>query len=287
MSLPLIVIVGETASGKSKAAQLIAKKFNGEIISADSWTVYKEFDIGTAKPSIKDRQEVAHHLLDVADPKVGFSAAIFKILAVNSINDILTRNKLPILVGGTGLYIDSVIYDYDFLPPGYIGQRQELEKHTIDELIDIISYLNYSTEAIDLRNKRRLIRLIEAGGLRPVKKNIRPNTYILGIKLAREELEKRIENRVKTMIKKGLVQEVTFLANKYGWDIEPMKGIGYREFKPYLNGSQKLNQVSEQIMHSSLLLAKKQRTWFKRNKYIQWFSDPNKLVEEVTTLLNK
>src|SRR5579884_573827 len=112
---PLVVIVGETASGKSSLGMALAERFNGEIICADSWTVYREFDIGTAKPTLQDQELIRHHLLDVADPKVGFNAVLFQRLAKNAIADIAARQKLPIMVGGTGLYIDSVLYDYSFL----------------------------------------------------------------------------------------------------------------------------------------------------------------------------
>jgi len=284
---PLIVITGETASGKSASALELAQKFNGEIVCADSWTVYKGFDIGTAKPTTAERQKVPHHLLDIADPLKGFSAAEFKRRASKVIDEISERGKLPILVGGTGLYIDSIIYDYGFLPAGLPGEREELEKLSVEELIELVKERGISVEGIDIRNKRRLIRLLEVDGRRPTKQNLRPNTLIVGLSVSKEKLETRISNRVDKMMDQGLESEVEALAKLYGWQIEPMKGIGYREFKNYFDGIETLAEIRERITRSSMQLAKKQRTWFKRNKYIQWHDNTSQIVANVTTFLNK
>lgn len=284
---PLIVIVGQTASGKSDLTIQIAQKFNGEIIAADSWTVYKGFDIGTAKPSLADQKLIKHHLIDVAVPKVGFSAAEFKRLATGVIADIQARGKLPILVGGTGLYIDSIIFEYSFLPAGLKGERDELNNLTIDQLLKRIGASGYSLEGIDRRNKRRLIRLIESRGQRPIRHQLRPNTLLIGLKVDKELLKSRITSRVDQMLKNGLEQEVRSLAAKYDWGNEPMKGIGYREFKNYFNGRQDLDETRDQIIRGSLQLAKKQQTWFKRNKFIQWIDDPLQAVQLVAEFLNK
>jgi len=284
---PLIVIVGETAAGKSAMAMRLADQFNGEIICADSWTVYKGFDIGTAKPSLAEQKQIPHHLLDVADPKIGFSAAIFKRLATVVIDDIHERGKLPILVGGTGLYIDSVLYNYSFMPTGPIERRQELDKLSLDEVKAMAAALSLDTTGIDTGNKRRLIRLIENNGKKPERQKLRSNTLVLGLGVPKEDLEARIEIRVDSMISGGLENEVKQLKAEYGWDIEPMKGIGYREFGVYFAGEQTMEQTREQIIRSTLLLAKKQRTWFKRNKSIQWVNDLSQAVDLATTFLNK
>ncbi|MBI2285826.1 tRNA (adenosine(37)-N6)-dimethylallyltransferase MiaA, partial [Candidatus Saccharibacteria bacterium] len=131
----LLVIVGETASGKSALASNLAKEFHGEIIAADSWTVYKGFDIGTSKPTAEDRQRVSHHLIDVADPLSGFNAPKFKELAETAIADIQNRGKLPIMVGGTGLYIDSVLFDFGFLPNASAQERQKLDPMGLADLL--------------------------------------------------------------------------------------------------------------------------------------------------------
>ena len=286
---PLVVIVGETSSGKSALALELAEKFNGEIIAADSWTVYKHFDIGTAKPSSHEQAMVPYHLLDVAEPAEGFSAVVFKRLARKAIGSISARGKLPILVGGTGLYIDSVIFDYGFLPPSDPALRAELKAVELPELLARAKKLRLDTTGIDLRNKRRIIRLIENNGVRPSKQSLRENTLILGLSISRDELSAKIEQRVDAMISMGLEGEVRSLAETYGWEAEPMKGIGYREWKAYFAGTQTLAETRAQIIKNTLNLAKRQRTWFKRNYSIHWLNNRDKdaqAVELITTLLN-
>jgi len=287
---PLVVIVGETASGKSALALKLAEKFNGEILSADSWTVYKGFDVGTAKPSVEEQAKIPHHLLDVADPTEGFSAVLFQRLANKAIADIQGRGKLPILAGGTGLYIDSVVFGYSFLPPSDPALREELNAMTLEQVLARAVELGLDTTGIDLRNKRRVIRLIENNGVRPSKQQLRPDTYILGLSTPREDLRARVERRVDTMLAAGLEEEVQHLAEQYGWDAEPMKGIGYREWKEYFGGSQTLDQTRAKIIKATMDLAKRQRTWFKRNDSIHWLNNRDKYTEAVdylTTVLNK
>jgi len=283
----LIVIVGETGSGKSALALELARKFDGEIVSADAWTVYRGFDVGTAKPSLKDRGEVSHHLIDIADPEQGFSAAVFKRQATAAITYIINKGKLPILVGGTGLYIDSVIYNYGFLPAGSTVEREQLDQLSIDELITIIKDRKIDVAGIDLRNKRRLVRLIQSGGVRPEKAGLRPNTLIIGIQTDKDQLEARITTRVDQMLAGGLEGETKQLAEKYGWQTEPMKGIGYREWQLYFEGNQNIEQTRQRIITSSMQLAKKQRTWFKRNKSIHWINDLTQAMPLVKEFLNK
>ena len=287
--LPLVVIVGETASGKSRLALELAERFNGEIICADSWTVYKGFNIGTAKPSAADQARVRHHLLDVADAKEGFSAVVFQRLANEAIMDIQNRGKLPILVGGTGLYIDSVIYDYGFLPPSSPELRAELNSMSLEEVLARADGLGLDTAGIDLRNKRRVIRLIENNGVRPSKKSLRDNTILMGLSVPREQLQANMERRVDAMLAAGLEDEVRNLAEDYGWDTEPMKGIGYAQWKAYFEGTQSLDETRTKIIKATLDLAKRQRTWFKRNKSIHWLATEDKIAEAVdilTTALN-
>ncbi len=287
MAAPLIVIVGETASGKSALAMELAKQFDGEIISADSWAVYKGFDIGTAKPTKQEQADIPHHLIDVAEPQEGFSAVVFKRLATKAIEDIQKREKLPILVGGTGLYIDSVLYDYSFLPPSDPELRQELNVMTLSELIKKAEDMKLDTTGIDMRNKRRIIRLIENNGVRPTKHDLRPNTLMLGVRRPPNELENRITKRIDAMVEQGFPDEVKQLGEQYGWDIEPMRAPGYRAFADYVKGQISLDQAKLRNKQNDLQLAKKQRTWFKRNSSIQWLTDPSNAVEIVTTFLNK
>ncbi|HWB39269.1 MAG TPA: tRNA (adenosine(37)-N6)-dimethylallyltransferase MiaA [Candidatus Saccharimonadales bacterium] len=274
----LLVLVGETASGKSDLAMKLAQEFDGELICADSWTVYKDFDIGTAKPTMLERAQIPHHLLDVADARGGFSAVIFQQLAESAINAIVARGKLPILVGGTGLYIDSVIYHYGFLAPPPPELRQELNGLSLDQLIERAKAGGLPIDSVDMRNKRRVIRLIENDGQLPTKQPLRPNTLILGLSVPREQLAERITARVDKMLDMGLMQETQKLAGEYGWDAEPMKGIGYSQWKPYFLGTQNLAETRQKIIKATLDLAKRQRTWFKRNKSIHWLDAPVNLA---------
>jgi tRNA dimethylallyltransferase len=271
----LLVIVGPTASGKSDLAMRLAKEFNGEIISADSWTVYKRFDVGTSKPTITQQKAVKHHLLDVRQATDGFNAPMFKELAEKAIKNIQKRGKLPILVGGTGLYIDSLVYDFGFLPSVSGDKREVLNQKSIPELLDMANRRAVDLTDIDIRNKRRIIRAIEAGGRKPTKKQLRPDALIIGLKLEAGELDKQIEQRVDQILAAGLEQEVRGLSKKYSWDIEPMKGIGYREWREYFESSQSLDHTRARIISATKNLAKRQRTWFKRNPDIQWFNSAN------------
>lgn len=284
---PLVVIVGETASGKSALALELAKKFGGEIICADSWTVRREVNIGTAKPGPKERAEIPHHLLDIVGPDDDFTAAVFKKLANQAINDITKRGKLPIMVGGTGLYIDGVIYNYGFLPRGNRQKRQELNGLTVEELLSRIQAEKLDYTGVDVRNKRRLIRILETGGAKPQKQDLRPDTLVIGIRHSKEETAQHIKERVSDMFEHGLEGEVRALAEKYGWDCEALKGIGYREWRAYFEGRQSLDETRQRIIKSTLDLAKRQRTWFKRNSSIHWINDPEQAVELITALLNK
>lgn len=284
---PLIVIVGETGSGKSQLAMELARRFNGEIICADSWTVYRGFDIGTAKSSSQERELVKHHLLDIVDAKDGFNAALFKRLALDSIADIESRGKLPILAGGTGLYIDSVLYDFSFLPVATDTERAIRNNLTLSELLTEAATIGIDLEGIDIRNKRRVIRALETGGQRPSNTEMRSNTLVIGVRVTKDDLRQRITNRVNNMFAAGLEQEVKTLKVKYGWGAEPMKGIGYREWREYYEGHQNIEVTKERIISASMNLAKRQRTWFKRNNSIHWVNDPLEAVELATMFLNK
>ena len=275
----LLVIVGPTASGKSKLAMRLAKELNGEIICADSWTVRREVNIGTAKPTAEELQLVPHHLLDVAGPDEDFTAAVFKRLALKAIDGIQSRGKLPILVGGTGLYVDGVIYDFGFLPAGDRAARPELNAKTNEELLTTIAAQGIELGDVDIRNKRRLIRLLETNGAQPTRQSLRPNTIIIGIKVGRDELNTRIEKRIDAMIAAGLEAEVAHLGERYGWDCEALKGVGYAQWKGHFLDTQSHEETRAKIVKATQDLAKRQRTWFKRNKSIHWFTTPVNLAE--------
>jgi tRNA dimethylallyltransferase len=285
---PLIVIVGETASGKTNLSLQLAQRFNGEIICADSWTVRREANIGSAKPSAAEQALVPHHGLDLVGPDEDFTAAVFKGVALQAIDDISSRGKLPIMVGGTGLYVDGVLYDYGFLPQGDRQAREILNQLSIEQLLAKIEELGLELGDVDRGNKRRLIRLIETNGLQPTRKQMRHNTLILGIQTDREALRQRIEARTDAMIAVGLEDEVKGLAKRYGWDCEALKGISYAQWKDYFLGEDTLQEVRQKIVKATLDLAKRQRTWFKRNKGIQWLPTPvdeQHVVDLVTTFL--
>jgi len=284
---PLIVIVGETASGKTALAIDIAQHYNGEIICADSWTVYKGFDVGTAKPTLEEQQSIPHHMLDIADPAAGFSAAVFQRLAKQTITDIHNRGKLPIMAGGTGLYIDSILYDYGFLPASDPERRQVLNDLSLEDLLKRADTMGLDTSSIDVRNKRRVIRLIENNGVLPTKKPLRDNTLVLGIRRSQDELRERIVKRVDAMVEAGLADEVRRLGEQYGWNCEPMKAPAYRAFREYIEGTISVDEAKFRMVQNDLKLAKKQRTWFKRNSSIQWLDNRSEYVDILTTFLNK
>lgn len=186
---PLIAIVGETASGKTGAAIEVAKRVNGEIICADSRTVYKQLDIATAKPTKAERGAIPHHLIDVVYPNEKFSAAQFKRLAEKCIQDIQKRGKVPIVAGGTGLYVDALLYNFQFADKPDEQLRYSLEQMNDDELTTLLKTKNIDNSELNTKNRRHVIRAIERGGTKPVRSMLRENTVVLGITLDRELLK--------------------------------------------------------------------------------------------------
>lgn len=275
---PLIVIVGTTASGKSSLAVELARKYQGEIICADSRTVYKGMDIGTAKPTVQDQQEIPHHLLDVVTPDLPYSAAKFKEAAVKAIEDVSNRGKLPFLVGGTGLYIDSVIYDFAFLPPGSLEDREHLQALSVEELQKEIRARGLPMPE-NSKNSRHLIRAIETNGAVAVRKRLRPNTLIIGLDRSKEDVVNAIHTRTKAMIDAGLANEVESLVETYGWDSPGLQAVGYREWRE----NEAIEKIIRAIEVNSARYAKRQRTWFKRNLHIHWIKN----VADAETAIKK
>lgn len=284
---PLVVIVGPTASGKSNLAMDLAKQFSGEIIAADSRTVYKGLDIGSAKPTKDDQKNIPHHLIDVVDSDETFTAADFKAEALRAIDEIAMRGKVSIMVGGTGLYIDSVLFNYQFLEKPNLATREELAALSLSDLQQRVRDIGVSEQDIDYKNRRHLQRAVEAGAvIKPIYK-LRPNTLVIGINVSRELLKQRISARIDAMVQIGLINEVSELVNRYGYNSEAMTGIGYRAIGRYLKEEINLEDALTMFKRGDYLLAKRQMTWFKRNKYIHWFDDPNKSMELVAEFLNK
>lgn len=283
---PLVVVVGPTASGKSALAMRIAQAHNGEIIAADSRTVYRGMDIGTAKPTSQDQELVPHHLIDVRDPDEPFSAAEFKELANQAINDVASRGRLPIMVGGTGLYIDAVIFDYHFGPAADQAQRAVLNAMSVKELQDLCRQKNIDLP-INNENKRHLVRALELGGLISHKKQLRANTFVVGISTERDILRRGVSERAKEMVTEGVLEEVKRIGQKYAWRGEALKGNIYRIFRGVIEGSKTIDEATEELIRSDMALAKRQMTWFKRNQFIHWSTNPEELQQQVDTFLRR
>ena len=269
-TLPLIVVVGPTASGKTALAIELAEKYGGEIICADSRTVYRGMDIGTAKPSASDKERVPHWGLDLVDPNEMFTAADFKHYANEKIAEIRGRGHVPFLVGGTGLYVDAVVFDYQFGSAGDPQLRRELEAMSLEEL-HIYCRRHNITLPENNKNKRYVIRAIEQNGINN-SKALTPmsNTYIVGIATDKTILRTRIESRAEQLFNNGVVEEAIKLGKKYGWDYQSMTGNIYPLVREYLNGHISLSEIQEKFITSDWRLAKRQITWLKRNPYITW-----------------
>ena len=280
----VLVVLGPTATGKSTLAVYLAKKFNGEIISADSRQVYKGMDLGAGKITQREMSGVKHHLLDVVSPNTIFSVSKYKELAEKEIEKIVQKNKFPIITGGTGFYIDSIVKNIS-LPEVKLNQklRTKLGKRSSEQLFKILKALSPSrAKSIDRNNKVRLIRAIEiAKALGEVPKIIEgPNKYnfiLIGLDLPDKELKKRIHIRLFARIRSGMINEVKKLhKNGVGWKRLESFGLEYRYIALYLQDkiskAEMLTKLETEIWH----YAKRQRTWFKRNKNIKWFKPKQK-----------
>ena len=266
-----IFIVGPTASGKSALAIDLAKKLNGEIICADSRTVYKGLDVSTAKPTVKDRAEVPHWGLELIEPNQRFSAADFKIYASKRIADIQARSKLPIIVGGTGLYINGLFFDYQFGPPADEQIRKKLELLDIKELQKIIADKNIEMPE-NAKNKRYLIRAIEQGGINRQKNAPMNNSIIIGLNPSMQVLEDRIKSRANNMLKSSAINEAQWLFKNYGYDAPAASAPFFKAFAPHFAEGKSIADCTDRFVLNDRQLAKRQIAWFKRNPRIQWFN---------------
>ena len=284
----LVAIVGPTASGKSDLAMKVAKKFNGEIICADSRTIYKGMDIGTAKPSRKEQTAVPHWGLDLVEPGQRFSAAQFKKYAEEILKDIQNRGKLPILVGGTGLYIDSIIFDFSFIPrPGLgKGKGKELEKMNIGQLQDMIRKLGYPMPK-NFQNRRHLINTIERKGKTGSKRGHLPeNILLIGLLPSDGVIKQRISKRAEEIFSSGVLDETKKLVGKYGEEkLLKTAGIVYRLCLAVLKDEMSESSAIEKFKILDWQYARRQKTWFKRNRAIKWFSNSDLAFEAVKRAL--
>lgn len=302
--IPIIVVCGATASGKTALSIEIAREFGGEIVSADSMQIYRHMDIGSAKPTIEERQGVAHHMMDILEPTESFSAAQYAEMAHRCIYDIYSRKRLPVMAGGTGLYINSVINDVDFSDEDNSDGklRNELtkiyEENGAEYLHEMLRAVDEkSAEKIHANNVKRVIRAIEFYRLNNKKlsehsdegklKESRYMPIMLEISWDRAELYERINRRVDIMFEAGLENEVRELI-KMGCtrEMTSMQGIGYKETADYIDGKITLDEAKEQIKQGSRRYAKRQLTWFRRDERIISLS-PENCVEEAFDIIKK
>lgn len=280
----LIVIVGPTASGKSALAMQLALRFGCEIVSGDSMCVYRGMDIGTAKPSLSDRQQVSHHLIDIRNPGEDFSVVDFQRLAGDAITDINKRGKIPILVGGTGLYVQALLEGYKFnLTPRTELRSDPANQAETGSLYQQLTLVDPVTAArIHPHDRKRILRALEVVAVDQQSISCEKaanlpallfDCLVFGLSLERQELYQRINARVDVMLNAGLVDEVrTLLGNGLTANSTALQAIGYKELVSYLHGAGSLQEAADQIKQSSRRYAKRQLTWFRRMSYIRWLS---------------
>lgn len=255
----------------------LAQRYEGEIICADSRTIYRGMDIGTAKPTAADRELVPHHLLDLIEPGETYSAAQFKTAAERTISSISQRNNLPIVVGGTGLYVNALLYDYQFPAGARNDHRAEFEWLPLEQLVDQLRREDPEMAAqIDLKNPRRVIRALETvGQSRQKAMQLNPKSLLLGLKPSEEQLNKQIIHRTQAMFQVGLIDEGRHLFSKYGTDLEAFRSPGYAEIIDFLAGRTTRQEAEDLINLHTRQLVRRQLTWFKRNLDIRWCETPD------------
>lgn len=283
---PIICVVGPTASGKTALAIELAKAFNGEIVSCDSMQIYRRMDIGTAKPTAEERQGIPHHMIDVADPEESFSVSRYCQMATPIVEDILRRGKTCIIAGGTGLYVDALIRGNDFAPIPSTGCRQRLERRAEAEGIQVLTQELSAVDPESVQraqgNPRRIIRALEVyleTGQSLTAHNlatqaIPPRFSPLWIGLDdedRQDLYRRIDLRVDLMLEQGLLEEIrSLLDSGIPESATAMQAIGYKEFIDALRGRIPMEQAVSDLKQASRRYAKRQKTWFRRNRDIHW-----------------
>lgn len=299
----LFILGGPTAVGKTEISIKLAQRLGGEIISADSMQIYKSMDVGSAKISKEEMRGVPHHMVDIIEPSEDFSVAEFKERAENAIEDIKYRNKLPMIVGGTGFYINSLIYNYNFASTNKDEEYREYlvkladtkGKEYVHGLLKDIDEESYNKlYANDLKRVIRALEVYKVSG-KPMSEfaleqdvlDVPYNVYYFVLTMDRQKLYSQINTRVDIMIENGLVDEVIKLKEMgYNADMQSMKGIGYKEILYYLNGEISLNEAVDMIKQGSRNYAKRQLTWFRKDPRVNWinkddFSCDDEIVERI------
>ena len=300
----VIVICGPTASGKTALSIELAKKINGEIISSDSMQIYKDMNIGTAKPTIEEMQGIKHYLIDFVDPDKRYSVADFKKDAEKAIKEILNNGKVPIVVGGTGLYVDSLIYGIEYQDIKFDEQyRKELEEIAIqdgglEKLYNKAKEIDsLAIEKISPNDRKRIIRILEiykATGKNKTeqeeesrKNGVKYDYKVFAINIEREKLYDRINKRVDIMIQQGLIEEVKKLLQKYNKFPTAMQGLGYKEVVEYLENKCTKEEMIEKIKMETRRYAKRQITWFKKNKQTIWIDGLKDKQDNIKIILEE
>ena len=283
----IICIAGPTASGKTALAVELAKELNGEVVSCDSMQIYRRMTIGTAKPTPEEMQGIPHHMIDICEPEEDFSVSRYCEMAAPIVDDIIARGKTAIIAGGTGLYMDSLIRGNDFAPFPSTGMREKLEAQADAEGMDAMTELLRSIDpetAARVHDRKRILRALEvyyetgetitAHNLRTQAIPPRYSPLWLGLDFAdRAELYRRIDLRVGLMLEQGLVKEIEdLLASGIPEKCTAMQAIGYKEFVAALNGESTIEEAADSVRQSSRRYAKRQLTWFRRNKQMHWLT---------------
>lgn len=303
MRKTIVAIVGPTAVGKTQLSIEIAKRFNGEVISGDSMQVYKQFDIGTAKILPEEMQGIPHHLLDIREPHEEYSAADFKKHVEVLVEEITSKGRLPIIVGGSGLYIQSALFDYNFPDIKRDEKRTEelmnqVREEGIEEIYHRLELIDpEQAKKIHPNNHRRVIRALEiyetTGKTKTdwEKDQTIETPYdiiFIGLEMERETLYSEINKRVDLMFENGLLEEVTNLHQQGLKDTQAMKAIGYKEFIDYLEGREELSEAIDKLKQNSRRYAKRQYTWFRNKLTIDWYTvTPHDKEERFKMILNK
>lgn len=299
----VIVICGPTASGKTALSIELAKRINGEIVSADSMQIYKDMDIGSAKVTQDEMEGIQHYLIDCVLPSERYSVANYKQDAKNAIEEILKKRKTPIVVGGTGLYIDSLIYEIEYKDIKINEEyRKELERIREEEGLEVLYKKALEIDPIamekissnDYKRITRILEIYKATGKTKTQQeaesrlNEIPYNYkVFAIDYDREKLYERINKRVDIMIEKGLVEEVKTLLEKYTEFPTAMQGLGYKEVKQYLDGELNKEEMIEKIKQESRRYAKRQFTWFRKNKQTIWINGQASTEENINIILEE